>query len=61
MAISIPKIFEEIAKAKNKDEKKSVLIKYSQNGAFKEILRYAFDPNIYKVITSRRQGIKFSS
>ena len=30
MAISIPKIFEEIAKAKNKDEKKSVLIKYSQ-------------------------------
>ena len=46
MAISIPKIFEEIAKAKNKDEKKSVLIKYSQNGAFKEILRYAFDPNI---------------
>ena len=29
-----------------KDEKKEVLLKYANNGAFREILKYAFDPNI---------------
>lgn len=45
MAVSLPFIFEEISKAKNKEEKKALLIKYN-TGALKEILRYAFHPDI---------------
>ena len=46
MAKSLPSIFEEIAKAKTKDDKKNVLIKYGDNGALKEILKYTFHPDI---------------
>ena len=45
MAISLPKILELVAKAKNKDEKKATLVRYD-NGALREILKYAFHPNI---------------
>ena len=46
MAVPIPTIFKEIASKSKKDEKKEVLLKYANNGAFREILKYAFDPNI---------------
>ena len=45
MAISLPKILELVAKAKNKDEKKATLVRYD-NGALREILKYAFHPDI---------------
>ena len=46
MAVPIPTILKEIASKSKKDEKKEVLLKYANNGAFREILKYAFDPNI---------------
>ena len=46
MAKSLPSIFEEIAKAKTKNDKKLVLIKYGENGALKELLKYTFHPDI---------------
>ena len=46
MAVPLPTIFKEIASKSKKDEKKEVLLKYANNGAFREILKYAFDPNI---------------
>ena len=45
MAVSLPIILREVAKAKNKDEKKATLIRYD-NGALREILKYAFHPDI---------------
>ena len=45
MAVSLPTILGEVAKAKNKDGKKAVLVKYD-NGALREILKYAFHPDI---------------
>ena len=45
MAVSLPKILREVAKAKNKDEKKATLIRYD-NGALREILKHAFHPDI---------------
>ena len=42
---SLPFIFGEVAKAKSKDQKKATLIKYD-NSALRELLRYAFDPNL---------------
>ena len=45
MAVSLPKILREVAKAKNKDEKKTTLIKYD-NGALREILKYTYHPDI---------------
>ena len=42
---SLPFIFGEVAKAKTKDQKKATLIKYD-NSALRELLRYAFDPNL---------------
>ena len=45
MAVSLPTILGEVAKAKNKDGKKAVLVKYD-NGALREILNYAFNPDI---------------
>jgi len=46
MAISLVNILEDVAKAKNKKEKKEVLLKHGNNGALKEILKYTYDPNI---------------
>ena len=46
MAVPIPTILKEIASKSKKDEKKEVLLKYANNGAFREIIKYAFDPNI---------------
>ena len=46
MAISLVTILEDVAKAKNKKEKKEVLLKHGDNGALKEILKYTYDPNI---------------
>ena len=45
MAVSLQKILREVAKAKNKDEKKATLIRYD-NGALREILKHAFHPDI---------------
>ena len=45
MAVSLPKILREVARAKNKDEKKATLIRYD-NGALREILKHAFHPDI---------------
>ena len=45
MAVSLPTILGEVAKAKNKDGKKAVLVRYD-NGALREILKYAFHPDI---------------
>ena len=45
MATSLPFIFGEVEKAKTKDQKKETLIKYD-NSALRELLRYAFDPNL---------------
>lgn len=42
---SLPFIFGEVSKAKTKDQKKETLIKYD-NSALRELLRYAFDPNL---------------
>ena len=46
MAISLVTILADVAKAKNKKEKKEVLLKHGNNGALKEILKYTYDPNI---------------
>ena len=46
MAISLVTIFADVAKAKNKKEKKEILLKHGNNGALKEILKYTYDPNI---------------
>ena len=46
MAVALPTIFAEVAKAKNKEDKKGVLLKYGQNGALREILKYTFHPDI---------------
>ena len=46
MAISLVTILANVAKAKNKKEKKEVLLKYGNNGVLKEILKYTYDPNI---------------
>ena len=46
MAIALPTILAEIAKAKNKKEKKEVLLKHGNNGALKQVLKYTYDPYI---------------
>ena len=46
MAKSLVTILADVAKAKNKKEKKEVLLKHGNNGALKEILKYTYDPNI---------------
>ena len=46
MAVSLPSIISEIAKASKKEDKKKVLLKHGQNGALREILKYAFHPDI---------------
>ena len=46
MAVALPTIFAEIAKAKTKEDKRAVLLKHGQNGALKEVLKYAFHPDI---------------
>ena len=48
---SLPFIFGEVAKAKTKDQKKATLIKYD-NSALRELLRYAFDPNLKFLLPS---------
>jgi hypothetical protein len=45
MALSLPTIFADIAKAKNKEEKKKVLLE-NDSVALKSLLGAAFDPNI---------------
>ena len=45
MALSLPTIFDDVAKAKNKEEKKKILLK-NDSVALKSILGAAFDPNI---------------
>ena len=51
MAVSLPKILEVVARAKNKDEKKATLVRYD-NGALREILKYAFHPDIKFLLPS---------
>ena len=46
MAIALPTILAEVAKAKNKKEKKEVLLKHGNHGALKQVLKYTYDPNI---------------
>ena len=46
MAISLVTILADVAKAKNKKEKKEILLKHGNNGALREILKYTYDPNI---------------
>jgi hypothetical protein len=46
MAISLVTIFADVAKAKNKKEKKEILLKHGNNGALRELLKYTYDPNI---------------
>jgi len=46
MAIAIPTILSEVAKATKKEDKKNVLLKHRENGALREILKYAFHPDI---------------
>ena len=45
MALSLPTIFDDVAKAKNKEEKKKILLK-NDSVALKSILGAAFDPSI---------------
>ena len=45
MALSIPIIFEDIAKAKTTTERKKILQKHGSN-PLKELLKYAFHPDI---------------
>ena len=52
MAIALTTILAEVAKAKNKTEKKAVLLKHGNNGALKEILRYTYDPKIKFLLPS---------
>lgn len=51
MAVSLPFIFDEVSKAKNKEEKKATLLKYD-NGALREILKYAYHPDIKFLLPS---------
>ena len=51
MAVSLPKILELVARAKNKDEKKATLVRYD-NGALREILKYAFHPDLKFLLPS---------
>ena len=37
MAVPLPTIFKEIASKSKKDEKKEVLLKYANNGTFREV------------------------
>ena len=46
MAVALPTIFAEVAKAKTKEAKKEVLLRHEQNGVLKEILKYTFNPDI---------------
>jgi len=46
MSISLVQIFADVAKAKNKKDKKEILLKHGNNGALREILKYTYDPNI---------------
>ena len=46
MAVSLPSIISEIAKASKKEDKKKVLLKHGQNGALRAILKSAFHPDI---------------
>ena len=52
MAIALPTIIAEVAKAKNKNEKKAVLLKHGNNGTLKEVLRYTYDPKIKFLLPS---------
>ena len=45
MALSIPIIFEDIAKAKTITERKEILLEH-ESGPLKELLKYAFHPDI---------------
>ena len=45
MALSIPIIFEDIAKAKSITERKKILLEHGSN-PLKELLKYAFHPDI---------------
>ena len=45
MALSIPIIFEDIAKAKSITERKKILLEHGSN-PIKELLKYAFHPDI---------------
>ena len=45
MALSIPTIFEDIAKAKSITERKKILLEHGSN-PLKELLKYAFHPDI---------------
>ena len=45
MALSLPLIFAEVDQAKSQKQKKEVLLKYD-NSALREILKYAFHPDI---------------
>ena len=45
MALSIPIIFEDIAKAKSVTERKKILLEHESN-PLKELLKYAFHPDI---------------
>ena len=45
MALSLPLIFAEVDQAKSQKQKKEVLLKYN-NSALREILKYAFHPDI---------------
>ena len=46
MSISLVHILADVAKAKNKKDKKQILLKHGNNGALREILKYTYDPNI---------------
>jgi|TARA_B110000263_G_C15268696_1_gene492365 hypothetical protein len=46
MSISLVHILADVAKAKNKKDKKEILLKHGNNGALREILKYTYDPNI---------------
>ena len=46
MSISLVHILADVAKAKNKKDKKEILLKQGNNGALREILKYTYDPNI---------------
>ncbi len=52
MAIALTTIIAEVAKAKNKKEKKEVLLKYGTNGVLREALRYTYDPKIKFLLPS---------
>ena len=45
MALSIPLIFQDIAKAKSVTERKSILLEH-ESAALKELLKYAFHPDV---------------